>query len=367
MPEPSEQNVEKMEQDIVAKFVELGKEPEPPKPPEPSPAPAQPPEAPAQPQEKQEFNEPPSGLSEPAKESWRKFRESTQARIDKSNSELEKVRKELESERKRIAEQQKSVVDLTEYEGLKKKAEELESTVERLDLENSPKFRNYFDGGIEKHIKLARAVAGTKADEVSRLLTQPRSADRDEKLREIVDELGLDGGVILESLSGINKLKLERAEQLSNHRENVKLLRESESRERKRQEELTISTRQSRADSVLEMIKTIPEFNPDPNDQEHKAFVENAVKVIRQAVMGELPENDSVLMAPTAMKAIYFEKIRLPKMMKEIDALKARLAEYESSSPRTSSTQSKGDSTPTVDKDDPYGIAAMTKKFMEGT
>lgn len=361
------------EQEMINKFIDLGKS-EPQQPAKPATAPEQPkpvqtPEVQQKPvteaaRPKDDALEPPEGMSVAAKDSWKKFRETTQARIDKSNAELEATRKELEVERKREV---KPSVDLTEFETVKKRAQELESKVERYDLENSDKFKNYFDGGIQKHVKIAKSVAGERAGEVEKLLMTPRSAERDEKLREIVDELGLDGGVILESLSGINKLKLERSEQLSNHRDNLVALRAHEAAQAKQADEISQATQKARVESVFSKIATMPEFNADPTDTEHTTFSTNAKEIIRRALNGELADEDVLKLPVAAMKAQYLEGIRLPKMQAEIEALKARILEYEGANPRAAGSKYRAPQDSTLASNDPWGSEAAKKIFFEGT
>lgn len=371
----AESTAQNMQDAVIQKFMDLGKE-EPAAAPAPAPAVAAPSPAPAPVVEaapststEPSLDKPPEGLSAAASANWKKFRDSTQAVIDKKSKELDDVKKQLDDARKTsaAAPAAKPLVDFGEYEGLKKKAAELESSLERLDLANSPKFRTYYDGGIEKQIKLAKASAGSHGDEVAKLLHQPRSAERNTRLAELVEELGIEGNVIGNALASITQLKLEREEQLSNHAENLKLLRQQERLESEHAEQSRSATRKAKADAIVERLTALPEFKPADTDAEHKAFAESALEFIRAGVNGKLAEDDALLLPAAAMKAQYLEKIKIPRLEKENQELKARLEEIAAARPRMggSAAVETAKAKEEVSTDDPWGIASVTKKFVQ--
>ena len=375
----AETTAQNMQDAVIQKFMDLGKE-EPgaaaPAPTAPAPAPPLPPPSTPKPvtappanSDEPSFDKPPEGLSAAASANWKKFRETTQAVIDKKSKELDDVKKLLEDARKAAEGQKPSpgMIRLEEHETLKKKAAELESSLERLDLANSPKFRNYYDGGIEKQIKLARAASGTHGEEVAKLLHQPRSAERNARLAELVEELGIEGSTIANALASITQLKLEREDQLSNHSENLKLLRQQERLEAEASEQSRSASRKAKAEAIVERLSTLPEFKPSETDAEHQAFAASALEFIRNGVAGKLSEDDALLLPAAAMKAQYLEKIAMPRVLKENQELKARLEEIAAARPRMGGSAA-GHDTPAkeeVSADDPWGINAVTKRFVQ--
>lgn len=377
----SEATAQNMQDAVIQKFMDLGKE-EPAiveAPPAPAPAPAVPPPTPPPSKPSTEsapaastepsFDKPPEGLSAAGTANWKKFRETTQAVIDRTNKERDELKKQLDDARKAAEGQKPSqgMVRLEDHETLKKKAADLEASVERLDLANSPKFKAYYDGGIEKQIKLARAAAGTHGEEVARLLNQPRTAERNARLGELVEELGIEGGVISNVLATITQLKMEREEQLANHAENLKLLRQQERLESEQIEQNKSASRRAKADAIIDRLKALPEFKPADADVEHQAFATNAIEFIRNGVNGKMSEDDALLLPAAAMKAQYLENIKLPRLLKENEALKARIEEMTASRPRLGgSAAANGEpAKQETSADDPWGIGRITKTFVE--
>lgn len=373
----AEATAQNMQDAVIQKFMDLGKEE-----PAPAPAPAAPaqvpvpsvaapastapaatPEAaPAEPS----FDKPPEGLSGAAAANWKKFRETTQEVIDKKSKELAEVKKQLDEANKAIADRPRPMIDVLEHEILKKRAAELESVIERNDLANSTKFRTYYDGGISKAIKLAVSAAGPHGAEVEKLLKSP-TAEGDHRLQEIVTELGFRGRAIGNAADTIAALTLEREEQLSNHAENLKLLRQQERLESESAEQRRSTMRKAKADAILEHVSSLPEFKAADTDPEHKAWASTALEIVRDGVNGKLAEDDAMLLPAAAMKAQYLETIKLPRLLKENQELKARLEEIAAARPRMGGGAA-GQDTPAkeeVSSDDPWGIAHVTKKFMQ--
>ena len=75
-----------------------------------------------------------------------------------------------------------------------------------------------------------------------------------------------------------------------------------------------------------------------------------------------------MLLPVAAMKAQYLETIKLPKMEAELTALKARVAELTGARPQVNGQQSRPAqpaNTLMRDANDPYGVAAATKRYNE--
>ena len=290
----------------------------------------------------------PATLSAHGKDHWNRLVTIKNKEIHERQAKLEKMELELKAIKER------PVNESPEIESIKKQAEELQSELERVALERSPKFRNYFDGGIQKQLNKAKLASGEFGEEVAKLLQEPRSRERNERLKEIQDELGIEGGVISNALSEITSLKAEREEQLSKHKENLKLLRSTEEQESGK----TRQQRVFRAEAVVNKVKTLPEFTPS-TDPEHQKFVVESLDFISKANLGEIGEEDASLLPAMAMKGSYLQKFTVPKLQKEIETLKARLSSLQSASPKTSTGTGEGKTAPV--NADPFKSSFVTR------
>lgn len=271
------------------------------------------------------IDNPPPTLSAHGKDHWNRLVTIKNKEIHDRQSKLEKMEAELKALKERKA------TESPELDQLKKQAEEMQSELERVALERSPKFRNYFDGGIEKQLKKAKAVAGEHGEEVAKLLMQPRSKERNDRLKEIQEDLGIEGGIIGNALAEITSLKIEREEQLAKHKENLALLRQNEEQSSSK----TMQQRRLKADAVVNQVKTLPEFTAT-TDPEHQKFVVESLDFIAKANLGEIGEEDASLLPAMAMKGSYLQKFEIPKLKKEIETLKARLTSMQAASPKAS-------------------------------
>lgn len=276
-----------------------------------------------------EYERPPSSAAKATKEDWMRFRKLKNDEVEKHRKEAEAFKAELESLRA------KANGTSPELESLRKEKADLESRLERWDLANSPRFKSHYDGEIEKSLDLIKSVAGPHADEIIKLIQTPKhTPEQRTRLKELRDELGLDGDVIVTAAGKIRQLSLERDKQLANHSENLKLLRAKEAEEARERESKTLHQRQALADSILSRIKDLPEFKPDPALAGHSEFATQAVEFIRTAALGKLSNEDSALLPVAAMKATYLEKFRLPALQAEVKKLSDRIAELTRSSPK---------------------------------
>lgn len=274
---------------------------------------------------------PPAAASAATKEHWERFRAMNAEKLKSIQAEKEALTKEIETLKKTPP---IKGVPVEELEAIKAAKAELESSLERVALEQSPRFKQYYDGGIAKQLKLVKAAAGKFGDEVVKLLQQPSGSERNARLSEIKQELGIEGDVIGQAASAIRQLSLEREEQLSQHRENLAALRNREAAETAEGRQKHEAKRLAQAESIVARAKSLPEFKADPADTNHVNFATGAIEFIRSAASGALSEDDTRLLPVAAMKAQYLESIKIPKLTAELETLRARVAELTSASPR---------------------------------
>lgn len=276
---------------------------------------------------------PPSGAAKATKEDWMRFRAIKNAEVEAARKEKEALAKELEAARKAA-----NGIPVSEHEALKQSHARAEAELERVALSRSERFRNHYDGGIARAIKLAKTAAGKHGVEVEGLL-QNLTPEAEARLGEIRKDLGIRGNVLDKAASDILSLQIEREEQLSNSAENIKLLRAREATEAAEATQRDQQRRATLADSLVTSVSALPEFKADPADAAHSTFSKEALDFIRNATLGKLSAEDAALLPVAAMKAQYYQSIRLPKLEAELAALRERVAQLTGASPKLDGQQ----------------------------
>jgi len=213
-------------------------------------------------------------------------------------------------------------------------------------LERSPRFRREYESAGEQQIRRVKAVAGEYADELSKLLRQPRNAERDARIREIRDELGMAGTVVDMAYGKIEDLTVERDELLSDPKRTNAYLDKVEEEQRQQQVQEFSARRKQAADQILAKLRTMPEFTPNEKDPKHSEWTKEALGFIEKANTGSITDEDSALLPAMAMKGAYLQQFRVPALEQEVATLKARLNQLQGAAPklenRTSTNQQQG-------------------------
>lgn len=324
----------------------------------PAPAASTPPTAPEIPA----TDRPPEGLSKTGKEHWERFRALSQERIDTERKEKEALKKEYEAFK---AQAKPSAPP--DYEQVKARAQELEQHLERVALAESPRFKNYYEGGIAKQLKLVEGL-GAHGKEAAKLLMEPDSEARDKRLSELQTEMGFKGHILSNAAATILQLQSERETELANWKTNFAALKAKESEEATAKAAKDLMHRQNAASLILNSARALPEFTPAPNDAAHATFAKEALDFISEALTGKLPESDALRLPVAAMKGQYLEEFVIPKLRAEVKALEERLSAFNRSTPQPHGQQRK-DASLTQDplhSDDPMvQIEAIKRKYAD--
>jgi hypothetical protein len=292
------------------------------------------------------------------------------------NAEVEAVRKEREALAKEVEALRKGAkgVPTEEFESLKQSHARAEAELERVALARSERFRNHYDGGIERAIKIAKAAAGKHGSEVETLL-RALTPENEKRLSEIRAELGIRGNMLDNAVGTILGLQTEREEQLNNSAENIKLLRMREATEAAEAAQKAASRRAALSEALVARAGAQPEFKADPADSKHASFATAALDFIRSATLGKLDEEAVALLPVAAMKAHYYESIEKPKLMAELTTLRERMAQFTGATPRVeggqrAAGQAQGGATPRTalnaqNYDPQAATAEIVKKFNE--
>lgn len=270
---------------------------------------------------------PPESMSKAGQENWNRL-------VKIKNYQLEKLRKELETTKSEQAKAPKTGPAPQEFEELKRRYDETVNELEKVALERSSRFRDRFENAVNKHIEVAKAVAGEHGEEVAKLLRQPRSPERNARLAEIREELGIEGDVIARALGEITSLNIERDKALANHKQTKALLDKMEAEQQQQQVQEISARRRQAGEQVLAKVRTLPEFTADGKDPKHSEWTKEALGFIEKANAGSITEEDSALLPAMAMKGAYLQQFRVPALEKEIETLKARLNQLQGASPK---------------------------------
>lgn len=108
-----------------------------------------------------------------------------------------------------------------EIESLQKKIDELDAIVQKNALIEHPKFKEHYDGAIDKEIERVKAFSGDHADEIAGLLRLPESKQRNERLAEIIAELDqIPAAKLVAAVDRVDRLVSEKSTELNNWKEN---------------------------------------------------------------------------------------------------------------------------------------------------
>lgn len=143
---------------------------------------------------------------------------------------------------------------------------------------------------------------------------------------------GFEGQLVVQAMGEITRLSKERETQLTRHKEGLKLLRAAESREQEQHQQTEQKQRQSTAEAIVSRALTLPEFKVN-GEADQAGFAPEALTFIRNASLGQLSPEDQQLLPVAAMRAMWHDRINVPRLQKEIASLKARVADLTSSQP----------------------------------
>jgi hypothetical protein len=224
---------------------------------------------------------------------------------------------------------------LTEKEALAKEKEELTKLVETLNLERSPRFQNWWKSETEKHLKIAsKHVPADKREELTKLLMEPSSTERDAKLDEIIEPLSNTSKRLINgAIEQLESVKLQREEALSQGSEQFKKLQEVEREEQAKVAKAAKARQAELAAKVLSVAKNFDAFNPT-DDPAHNEAIKGREAFISAAVRGEIDEETALMLAPAAVQYLHFKETVVPGLKAEIAKRDELIKQLQGASPR---------------------------------
>lgn len=252
--------------------------------------------------------------------------------------------------------EQKHKVVATEYEEFRKKAgdvavieqtkkerdaiqaerDKLQSHLETVALERSERFSQFYEQKFNDALKNARDAVGAEAERIEQLMALPPTKWRKEQINAIREELsGVDQGQLDIAIAEYDRARADREAKLKDSKTNYKKLMELES-ERIAQEKLSMEKRREAiSSSVLQLAKEYDSFKPGDNP-EHNASVAQNEEFVKKFVSGKMEGTDLAMIPILAVEARRYKDVVVPSMAKQIDELKAALAQYQGSNPTPS-------------------------------
>ena len=269
----------------------------------------------------------------------------------KIKSERDEYRKKYEDHDKQVGEMRKRLEtpatpqvpeEFTQrLAAIEKERDELSDRLRVSDVEQHPKFKQYFDGKNTELISAAKAIVGAEhGDKLEKIL---RMADNDQRT-ELLDEMLGDLSPSRQSRLGavvanIESLQRERAAEVGKSKERWGQLQQQSQAEAagtmRQKEEL--AERLVNAATELEAFKADASTTPERSKQidTYKTFV-------RQALTGRLEGQDAQFMPLMAVEGLHLKTAVLPGLQAKVKELEERLAEFTSANPRAGGSSASG-------------------------
>jgi hypothetical protein len=309
----------------------------------PAPAP-QPPEPPKPPITAEVKSEAPPVKPEPPAEAddakwprtsadWKKFK----AAREEEKTTYETKLKDYEAQVTALK-GQKPVVP-TDYEAVKKQAEEYSGIISQISVENHPKFKAYYDGAVTNQIELAKQIVGTdNAKTVEEVLALPDGSLREERISELFGVLtplqqSRLGGIV----NQISNIQAERSNEIKKSKDTFAAMQKQKENE---------------AGAKIEGFKTMfdaeskklqadhPAFQKRQGDDAWNAEVDQRIEQTKNYLFGNNMKPEQIVRAAADAVALPAILKQAQAQLLEIETLKKQVAELSSASPRIASDKS---------------------------
>lgn len=217
----------------------------------------------------------------------------------------EQVAKAHEAKMKELETRTAKSDDTSDVERLTRERDELDEIVKVTKLERHPKFRDAFDGEINRQVKAAKAIAGEKlGKEVAAVM---ESGD-DEKWTEISEKLGpMKSAQIAAISANVQKLKIDKAEQLENWKENYSKVEELESKQKAQFEKQHKAAMEKAVTNVLAAVqhpeKGLKIFQKVEGNEDWNGEVDSRLERVREIASSELSHEARAALAMQAVAA----------------------------------------------------------------
>ena len=263
---------------------------------------------------------------------WKKFKE---ARA-KEQTAYETKLKEYET---KVAELSKQPAAPSDYEAIKKQAEEYSGIISQISVENHPKFKAYYDGAVANQIEMAKQLVGSEnAGAVADILGLPDGNSKNEKIDELFATLTPSqqarlGGIV----NQISNIQAERGREIQKSKETYAVM------QKQKQDEATakMKTFETMFDSETKKLQAEhPAFQKRDGDDAWNADVDQRIETTKKYLFGNDMKPEQIIRAAAdavALPAILKQNLAL---LEKAEALEKQVAELSGASPRIASDKS---------------------------
>jgi hypothetical protein len=260
--------------------------------------------------------------------------------------ELQKKVSEMEAAHKKAMDEHlaklQAMANPKELEELRGQVSKLDEALQRQALLDHPKFKAAFDNKIESWIDVAKKyVPQEKAAEVSILLRQKDSPERNAKIDEIAESIdaSLNKTKFLNLVNDIDKVSADREVEVSQWKENKKRLEEAEANERAKQMEQGIRIQKKNSEQLNAIWNEAQQrlaskeaelewFQKLEGNDKWNQEVDDRLKSVRALAEDEMPQDKLYELSALALSAPMFrrmfleERARVMKLSGEVAALR---------------------------------------------
>lgn len=278
---------------------------------------------------------PPSIRSEAGKQSWRELKKTFSEKESRYKSEIDTLKRQIGESR--------NGADNGHAEALAKAVEERDKyrrQLEQAELLSSEEFGGHFQKELDTEMRLVKTLVGPKhSEEVTQLLLAPDSQRKNERLKELTEELGER---TMSRLNGVmdrlDKLNFEKQEALTKIDENYKRLKEIRQQKEREEQAQQLKRVKDGIDGALRDAKRLPAFSPLEGDEKHNSAIPEREKFVADVLAGRLSDDRLALVPVWAVQGLWYQSVREPELTAKIQTLETQIKELSAAQPSARSS-----------------------------
>lgn len=310
----------------------------------------------------------PKNISGAKAEDWQKLL----SQRDKYKTRAQTVADQLKAKDDEIAKfKAKPQVDpefQAKHEALQKERDEYSALVERVSIENHPKFKAHFGARFEQAVAAAKTAAGDKADQVLAILEALPSKWRKEAWTALLTEVENEGDKydLAAAKNEYDRVRAEKVKLLENSKGEAVRLRETEALEKAERDKQHATIRENSYQEALRAARGFEAFKTIEGNEAHNQTVAANEANLRRLITGDgLTKEAYIGAAIQAAESVRLKGV-VDTLTKERDELAKAVAEFKQATPGMRGGQPAANGTGTPIVSTPYGDSKLMGVFREG-
>lgn len=280
---------------------------------------------------------------------------------------LEEEKKAIESNLETL--KKAPVFDPKEFDAIKAERDELDKKLSMVALERNPKFSNHFKKLFDSAINAAKDSVpdATDKETVENLINMKPSKHRKEQFAAIMEKIEneFDKVNLATAIQQMDRARSEYDEEISNAKDRLSKIEMVEASNRTKQTELEKSSRMEKVNKVLSMTEEFDAFTEIEGQDEYNNQIPQRRERVKKALLGELPENEMLLMPMMAVEGEHLRTNVIPKMIAKMKEMETTIAQLQGAQPNmgggTTTTQERG-----AGADNQNGFISTFQKIYHG-